>query len=159
MTDDLDQLKDMPQFLRERASKLPDLRFRQRPRAGGFAFVEQVWHLADLEREGFGQRIRRLREELNPALPDFDGERNARERNYLQLDLAEGLTRFSRAREDNLAALGALAPAEWERAGEQQGVGRVSLSDIPRMMAEHDGSHRKEIEELVAELEAATSPE
>jgi len=159
MIDDFGRLRDMPESLRAWASKVPDHRARQRPRAGGFAFVEHVWHLADLEREGFGERIRLLREEVNPALPDFDGERTARERNYLQLDPAAGLASFSRAREENLAALRALAPAEWELAGEQEGVGRVSLADIPRMMAEHDASHRREIEALLAELGGATSPE
>jgi hypothetical protein len=66
----------------------------RRPTDGGFAPVEHCWHLADLEREGFGERIRRL--------------------------IAEG---------DN-----------------QEGVGRVSLCDLPAMMAEHDASHRSEIE-------------
>jgi len=44
--------------------------------------VEQCWHLAELEREGFGARIRRLLDEAEPFLPDFDGARLARERDY-----------------------------------------------------------------------------
>src|SRR2546426_11909715 len=60
-----------------------------RVRSGPFALVEHVWHMADLERE-FAERIRRLLGETDPFLPDFDGERVAKERQYLTLDLAAG---------------------------------------------------------------------
>jgi hypothetical protein len=115
--------------------------------ADGFSPVEQCWHLADLERDGYAVRIRRLLNEVEPELPDFDGERVARERNYKSLPLADGLNAFRRARAENLAALGRLTTSEWERRGTQEGVGRVGLCDIPLMMAEHDAAHRAEIEE------------
>ena len=115
--------------------------------ADGFSPVEQCWHLADLERDGYAVRIRRLLDELEPALPDFDGERVARERNYKSLSLADGLAAFRRARAENLAALRRLTASEWERRGTQEGVGSVGLCDIPLMMAEHDAAHRAEIDE------------
>jgi DinB family protein len=115
--------------------------------ADGFSPVEQCWHLADLERDGYAVRIRRLLNEVDPVLLDFDGERVARERNYKSLSLAEGLTAFRRARAENLAALRRLTASEWERVGTQEGVGRVGLCDIPLMMAEHDAAHRAEIDD------------
>jgi hypothetical protein len=33
----------------------------------------------------------------------------------------------------------------WPRAGVQEGVGDVTLAEIPARMAEHDASHREEI--------------
>jgi hypothetical protein len=114
--------------------------------ADGFSPVEQCWHLADLEREGYGVRIRRLLTEEEPALPDFDGERVARERDYRSLSLSEGLAAFRQARAENLAALRRVSDHEWERRGTQEGVGRIGLCDVPSMMAEHDAAHRKEIE-------------
>lgn len=113
---------------------------------GGFSPVEQCWHLADLEREGFGLRLRRLRAEERPRLPDFDGATIARERNYRGKSLAEGIAAFRRARADNLALIEAIGPNEWDRAGVQEGVGTVTLCDIPSMMSEHDAAHRAEIE-------------
>jgi len=112
---------------------------------GGFSPVEQAWHLADLEREGFAVRIRRLLDECQPSLPDFDGARLARERDYKSRSLAEGLREFEQARWAALRALRAVKPDQWERQGEQVGVGRVALCDIPAMMAEHDSAHRAEI--------------
>jgi hypothetical protein len=113
---------------------------------GALAPVEQCWHLADLEREGYGLRIDRLLRETDPLLADFDGARIARERAYRSLSLAEGLAAFRRARQDNLARLGTLSAEQWRRDGSQEGVGPIALCDVPAMMAEHDAGHRGEIE-------------
>jgi hypothetical protein len=117
----------------------------------GFSPVEQCWHLADLEREGYGVRIRRLLSEDGPALPDFDGDRIARERNYKSLSLADGLAAFRQARADNLQLLRRLNDVEWERRGTQEGVGPIGLCDVPAMMAEHDAAHRHEIAAWLAQ--------
>jgi hypothetical protein len=142
----LDQLSAMPAFLDEAfgAVSAADARVVG---ADGSSPVEQCWHLADLEYEGYAVRIRRLLTEVEPALPDFDGERVAQERNYKSLSLEDGLEAFRRARAENLAALRALSASEWERRGTQEGVGGVGLCDIPLMMAEHDAAHRAEIDE------------
>jgi hypothetical protein len=118
---------------------------RRRATDGGFSPVEQVWHLADLEREGFGERIRRLLTATNPQLPDFDGARIAAQRGYQSRSLAEGLSAFERAREANLAALRAVPDEAWSRSGTQEGLGVVALGDMPRLMLEHDAAHRAEI--------------
>jgi len=109
--------------------------------------VEQCWHLADLEREGYAVRIRRLLDEADPLLPDFDGDRIARERRYTTRNLGEALAAFRDARAANLAALRAVHEPDWFRAGVQEGVGAVALCDIPAMMDQHDEAHRREIEE------------
>jgi hypothetical protein len=145
----LDELAAMPALLEAWAARFPGAAARNKPESGAFSFLENVWHLADLEREGYGKRILRLRNENDPALPDFEGDRIARERRYNELDLTEGLRNFADARHGNLQSLRALSPAEWSRAGNQDGVGRVRLEDVPSMMREHDLSHRREIEELL----------
>ena len=123
-------------------------RARTRPAEDSFSFVEHVWHLADLEDEGFGERIRRLLAEDRPELPDFDGARIAAERDYRRRGVAEGLRAFSAARRRNLDALRGLTAAQRARSGRQEGVGPVVLGDLPGMMREHDRSHRGELEEL-----------
>ena len=112
---------------------------------GALAPVEQCWHLADLEREGYGLRIQRLLGEVDPVLADFDGARIARERAYRSRSLAEGLTAFRQARGRNLARLRTLTAGEWPRTGIQEGVGPIALCDVPAMMAEPDAGHRQEI--------------
>lgn len=140
----LERLSVMPSFLDDVFGGLSPAEALEG--ADGFSPVEQCWHLADLEREGYAVRIRRLRNEVEPALPDFDGEQVARERNYKSLSLHDGLAAFRRARAENLAALRGLTSSEWERRGTQEGVGSVGLCDIPLMMSEHDAAHRAEID-------------
>lgn len=136
----------MPEYLDARFGKLSSEEALRPGPDAGFSPVEQCWHLADLEREGFGERMRRLRAEDKPHLPDFDGAAIARDRNYRGKSLAEALAAFRRAREENLAFIASIGTSEWIRAGVQDGVGPVSLCDIPAMMSEHDAAHRAEIE-------------
>ena len=150
-SDLLSELESMPLLVEEAARRAGDAHDVP-PRAGGFSLVEQAWHLADLEREGFAARIEMLRRGDRPLLPDFDGARVARERDYRRKTLAEGLALFHEARQRNLEALRSLSQVEWEHEGEQEQVGPVRLRDIPRLMCEHDRGHRQEILELLAEL-------
>lgn len=148
----LEGLKQMPDFLAQSFARLPASLHAVPGPQGTFSPVEQAWHLADLEAMGFAERIRRLRVEQNPRLPDFAGEIVARERNYRSLSLIDGIAAFRQARDANLAALRSLGLVEWTRRGEQDGVGPVSLCDLPSMMAEHDAGHRQEIEAWLGHL-------
>jgi hypothetical protein len=139
-------LREMPRYLAEKFTRLTSEDATRRGPDGGFSPVEQCWHLVDLEREGFALRMRRLRSEERPLLPDFDGAAVARERNYLAKSLADGLEGFRAARAENLALIASIANDEWRRDGVQEGVGTVALCDIPAMMSEHDAAHRAEIE-------------
>ncbi len=147
----LRELPSMPGFLRGAAERFTGESALTGAPDGGFCFVEQVWHLADLEVEAFARRIERILREDDPVLADFDGARMARERQYRSLSLAEGLDRFASARASNLEVLSGLEPSHWERPASQEGVGRLVLADVPRMMSEHDASHRAEIRALLRE--------
>jgi hypothetical protein len=139
------ELRAMPRFLADRFAALSAEVARRGGPEGTFSPVEQCWHLADLEAEGFGARIRRLLGEERPFLPDFDGARLARERSYAAKSLGEGLEAFRAARQSNLALLQAVPEDGWSRKGVQEGVGEVTLADLPRLMCEHDASHKAEI--------------
>ena len=142
----MDGLERMADFVAERFASISAEEAARSGPDEALAPVEQCWHLADLEREGFGARILRLLDEEDPFLPDFDGARLARERQYRSRSLAEGLAAFRAGRQANLALLRTVAPEQWSRAGTQEGVGPVALCDLPSMMAEHDAGHRAEIE-------------
>jgi hypothetical protein len=147
----LASLQEMPAWLGKTMGSLNAAEAARRSADGMFAPVEQCWHLADLEREAFAERLRRLREEDRPVLEDFDGERTAIERSYRTLTCAGGIAAFAEARRANLALIQSIRPEEWDRAGTQDGVGAVMLCDLPAMMAEHDASHRREIESWLRE--------
>jgi DinB superfamily len=141
----LAELEAMPDFLEGFCASLSAEQITLPGPQGLFSPVEQVWHLADLEREGFGARIDRLRRELDPHLPDFDGAAVAAARNYRALSLAPGLQAFKAARMRNLQELRHMTEEAWSRSGTQEGLGKVSLCDIPSMIREHDAAHKQEI--------------
>ena len=142
------RLQAMPAELRAAAQRMGESAWRVTPPNGGFSLVEQAWHLADLEREGYGLRIERLLSEEGPFLPNFDGDRIAAERDYRRQSMEEGLAAFAAARAQNLTALRALPAAAWDRSGTQEGVGPITLRDVPRLMLDHDDAHREEIAAL-----------
>lgn len=142
----LASLASMPEFLKDAFSGLNREQASARAPDGTPSPVEQVWHLTDLEREGFKVRIRRLLTEPEPQLPDFNGAKVAAQREYRSLSLEDGLSAFAEARWDNIAALRAIDAQSWFRSGTQEGVGRISLCDIPSFMSQHDAAHRTEIE-------------
>jgi DinB superfamily len=142
----LDQLEAMPDLLETTFGALSAAAARAPGPEGSFSPVEHCWHLADLEREGYAVRIRRLLAEDDPTLPDFDGARVAAERGYKTRSLAAGIAAFRAARLANVRKLRALSGGDWIRQGVQDGVGAVALCDLPAMMADHDEGHRREIE-------------
>jgi len=141
----LASLAAMPGFLERSFAGLSADEARRPGPGEALSPVEQCWHLADLEREGYAVRIERLRREVEPALPDFDGARIARERSYRTRDLREAIAAFREARVRNLEAFASLDSTAWSQRGRQEGVGAIMLCDVPAMMAEHDASHRGEI--------------
>ncbi|HEV8198462.1 MAG TPA: DinB family protein [Candidatus Polarisedimenticolia bacterium] len=147
----LAKLQEMPSWLERTCEALSPAESARRSADGFFAPVEHCWHLADLEREAFTERLRRLREEDRPALADFDGDRASLERAYRSRTCADGVAAFSEARRANLALIRSIRPEEWQHAGTLEGVGVVALCDLPAMMVEHDAEHRRQIEAWLAE--------
>jgi hypothetical protein len=47
----------------------------------------------------------------------------------------------------------------WARPGTQEGVGEMTLCDLPAMMAEHDDAHREEIEAWAQIIRSESSGE
>jgi DinB superfamily len=145
-----EHLRAFPTTLRELIDAIPRDRLRVRGSDGTFAPVEQAWHLADLEVEGYGMRIARIIEEENPELADFKGDEVANERNYIELELEPALERFAKARRENIARLE--SARDQGRAGTQEGVGRVTLKQVAEQMAHHDAGHAAELHALLGEI-------
>jgi hypothetical protein len=143
--DFLSQLASMADYLEQTFSGLASEDQTLNGVDGSFSPIEHIWHLADLEQQGFAQRIRRLQTEICPDMEDFAGARIAREGNYKQRSWTQGLEEFRNTRIANLAILRNLDEPQWLRRGTQQGVGPISMCDMPSLMAEHDDSHRSEI--------------
>ena len=141
----LAELASMPNYLELAFADLSPADRSRNGADGSFSPIEHIWHLADLEQQGFAVRIQRLKTETCPALEDFEGARIAREGHYKKRSWTQGVEAFENARSANLSTLRSLDKEQWLRCGTQQGVGEISICDMPSLMAEHDDAHRSEI--------------
>jgi hypothetical protein len=145
-------LEETPEMVRRLRVNLSERDLRWKPSEGEFSILEQVCHLRDLEREGYTVRVKKLLTENKPSLPDFDGGRFARERDYNSQDFETALQDFAVARKENTNVAGTLSSDQLKLSGVLEGVGEITLGKLFTLMREHDEYHREEISDLKARL-------
>lgn len=144
----LGSLAKFPEQLRQFLSEFPASRYQLKPSEQEFSLLEHLCHLRDLEEEAYGVRIQRILSEEGPFLPDVDGGKLAQERDYQRQELQPALDRFCALRETNIAVLNSLAPDQFDRRGEFEFVGHVTLAQLLEKIVEHDQTHWEEIQSL-----------
>jgi DinB superfamily len=145
----LDRLAVSPVRLRALLMSVSDATLRSTPHGGGFAPIEDAWHLRDIEAEGHFVRIRRILAEERPVLVSIDGEELARERRYLARELGTALDEFAQYREASVGLLGTLAEEAWLRSATFEDR-TVSLRELVTAMVDHDESHLAALATLLA---------
>lgn len=140
------------QVLRDVSKELTNAELRWKPAAEEFSVLELICHLRDIELEGYSARIRRLLDEDEPFLPDVDGTKVARDRDYNSENVGAALGSFAKAREANLRILSALSDRALSRAGMLEGVGPITIAELIEKMKEHDQGHHAEALKLKAAL-------
>jgi hypothetical protein len=144
----LEFLSATPVKVRGLSHGIASAELKRRPSANESTFLEVVCHLRDIEREGYTVRIERLLNEIDPVLPDIDGAKLARERDYNSENFETALSEFEQLRENNSRVLSDSSPQSLERSGIFEGVGTVTLKRLAEMMREHDEGHREELSGL-----------
>ncbi len=135
----------MSSFIESSFTGLPIEALYKNGPSGEFSPIEQVWHLADLEEEGFFVRIKALLKGTANNLIGFDGDKVALERNYKSLSFQGGLNKFESARLGNINLFQLLDEASWQKEGYLEGVGKITLCDMPSFLFQHDLAHKNEI--------------
>jgi hypothetical protein len=110
----------------------------------GWSVVEVICHLRDAEERAL-ERMQAMRDEVNPCLAAYDQERWAIERRYATANLHDAFAAFVRLRTQHANALAALTPAEWERTGQHEEQGRITLRNQTVHMVSHDAIHAAQI--------------
>jgi hypothetical protein len=118
-----------------------DAALSRRPDAKNWAAKEVICHLRDTE-EAFGGRFEQiLAMDADPRLPGPSADRWAEERQYLRNDAGEALNAFRKRRQETLATLGGLTPAQWDKGGIHPARGRITIDAFLTLMAWHDDNH------------------
>lgn len=148
LTDVLEFLEETPEIVRQLKKIIAPADLSWKPAEGAFSVIEQVCHLRDIEREGYGGRIRKMLDENQPSLPDIDGDRLARERDYNSQDFETALSDFAGARQENMNLVRTLSADQLSRSGMLETVGMITIDGLLLLMRDHDQAHRKELSEL-----------
>jgi hypothetical protein len=141
----LDALKAMPETL---TGLLDGVNQEQARSAKGgdenWSVVEVVCHLRDAEEISL-QRTIAMRDQNTPQIIGYDQETLARERDYRNADLRAALTAFIAFRGQHVAVLSILVPQQWERVGQHNEFGRITIFDMIIHKVNHDAIHCAQI--------------
>jgi uncharacterized damage-inducible protein DinB len=119
---------------------VPDAVLSRRPDEKNWSAKEVICHMRDTE-ESFMIRFQSMMAMDEPRFLPVEPDRWAVERQYLRNDAQEALQAFRARRQEALAFLRGLAPAQWERAGIHATRGRMTVKDFVTLMAWHDDNH------------------
>lgn len=141
----IEMLSQTPERIAALIRDICDGELSRKPAPDVFSLRENVLHLRDIDIEGYEQRVIRILTEDHPSLPDVDGARLARERDYNAQPIAPALEAFTRSRQESMERL---RSADLERTAELEGVGTVTLRDLLDRWIEHDAGHIADMEAL-----------
>ncbi len=122
----------------------------------GWSIVEVVCHLRDAEERAL-ERMRSMRDEVSPHLAAYDQEHWAREHNYAADDLREALAAFIHFRRQHIAELEALPADQWERMGQHEEQGHITISSQALHIVSHDMIHAAQITRQLHGVMASSS--
>ena len=141
----IDALKVTPDTLKGLLSNISEEQARLAK--GGdenWSVVEVICHLRDAE-EFTIQRVESMRSQNNPQIIGYDQAALARERKYNDADLNSALNAFIKYREHLVTSLSALAPDDWERGGEHNENGHMTIFSYILHIVSHDAIHCAQI--------------
>jgi DinB superfamily len=119
--------------------------------------IEQVYHVLDIELEGYQVRIQRTLDEWNPTLPSLDSEAMARERFYFQKEAAAVLRDFRNVRTRTIELLRTLTHEQLERPAQFEGYGQVTLRSLVHYLCSHDQQHLSGLQWLLGKLSSSST--
>jgi hypothetical protein len=152
-------LARFPQALRAHYTQIPTHHARFRPDAWDgipsehFDPLGQLWHLRDIELDGYHVRFQRALEEDAPVLADIDSYALADGRGTrgpAELALAE----FEAARAQTVEMLAALTPAQLARAATFENFGPITVRGLMHLLCSHDHQHLSGLQWLACRIDS-----
>lgn len=134
--------------------ELPAGDWTVRPDGGGWALVQTLGHLRDVEREVNTRRLDAYLAASEPHFSALDTDAWDEERAYIHEDGRQALQDFIDLRLALLDRLVALEPEQWTRKARHALFGPTTLAEIMAFAAEHDLRHLAQIRETLRKLQA-----
>lgn len=119
-----------------------------------FTAIEQLWHVHDVEIDGYHQRFRRILGEDHPFLPDLGSEALAKTRDYASREARPALAGFRAARERTVGMLSSLDAAQLGRTALFEDYGPTTTRGLVHFLASHDQQHLAGLQWLLGKIDA-----
>lgn len=119
-----------------------------------FTAIEQLWHVHDVEIDGYHQRFRRILGEEHPFLPDLGSEALAQARDYASRQAMPALEGFRAARERTVTMLSSLDAAQLGRTALFEDYGPTTTRGLVHFLCSHDQQHLAGLQWLLGKIEA-----
>lgn len=154
----LQALRDFPRQLQAHYRAIPEGRAHWAPRSWDgipserFTAHEQVWHVHDIELEGYRERFRRTLHEDAPVLVDIDSEALTPARNYAARDIEAAFAGFAQARAETVAMIAAWDDAALARPAVFEGYGPTTLRGLVHFLCSHDQQHLAGLQWLAGQI-------
>jgi len=147
----IDALRALPDQIEELVQGLSEDALSWRPSPGEWSIKEVCCHLRD-SFEIDGERLRHILSENEPFLAAYDQEALARERDYQNESMPLVLAAL-RAFSGGLAyLLENLGEEEWQRTGQHEERGPISIAQYAQLLADHARQHLEQIRALRGQL-------
>ena len=118
-----------------------------------FGPLAQLWHVRDIETEGYHVRFRRTLQEASPVLADLDSHALAEQRG-VRGSAEQALSEFSQARAQTVAMLSALTPDDLARPARFEGLGPITVRGLMHLLCSHDQQHLAGLQWLACRIDA-----
>ena len=145
----LETLAATPAALKAALHGVPKKLLLFTPAPGKWSILEILCHMRDMEREAYLERYTRILAEIEPRLPDLNGDAFAIERDYRGQKAGEVLRDWARLRRESLRLLKKSKPEQWRRAGFHETAGRLTIDDlVVRHAVGNDVAHLAQIDAI-----------
>ena len=146
--DVLQTLEKTPAVLEALLAGLPEKVLVWKPTAGRWSIQEVLIHLLDVEVNALGLRARRILEEENPLLPDYDQTAPVSGKDPADSGAIKALDDLRQEREKTTAWLRGVREESLSRVGQHAAIGEITLRNHLNQWAFHDLGHIRQVAEL-----------
>ncbi len=115
----------------------------------GWSVVEVMCHLRDAEEKAI-ERVRTLRDELDPHIAGYNQDSWAQERNYAGDNLEKALAQWRQFRRQHITDLEGLSPEQWVQVGTHEEYGPIDITNHTLHMVSHDAQHMAQLARQLA---------
>jgi hypothetical protein len=138
----LDQLAEMPVFLRRTLAGLPREALLRMPQNDKSHLLEHLWHTRDCETDLYGLRIRQILAEDRPYLEPVDVGAWLEDHAYESREGDPAIAEFEHERARLIGELKAVDADGLKRLGRRADGSEISVFGVIQQLAAHDQDHR-----------------